>query len=107
MTGVVEKWLDSEVENFPARASGEELYEYMEKAALQALSDSRSEFVMAMTHWLRLRSEPKTMIAVEMIGKFKLSELSEDLEELLDDVAQGKVFKLYYDRPIKKALAMI
>jgi len=98
------KWLDSEVDSFPERASGEEFYEYFEKIAERAIEEDRNSFVDAMMQWLLLRAEPKTMIAVEMVGKYRVFELKEELEKLLSDVITGKVFKLFYERPIKRSL---
>jgi hypothetical protein len=107
MSSDVEKWLNGEVDNFPSRASGEDLYLHIEQIAKRALLESRSEFIAVVNKWLELRSEPKTMLAVELARKYKLSELSAELELLLKEVEQGKAFKPFYDRPIKKAIASI
>ena len=95
------------MDSFPSRASGEDLYEYMNKISIGLIKESREDFIMAMTNWLQLRSEPKTMLAVEIIGNNKLMELREDLEGLLDDVNKGNAFKPFYERPINRSLRMI
>lgn len=104
MTTNIEENLNNEVENFPSRASGEDLYEYINRAAIQYIQESRAEFIVVMMHWLQLRSEPKTMLAVDVAGNNRLDELRGALEELLEEVNKGKVFKPFYERPINKAL---
>ena len=106
-TNHLEQWLNSEVDDFPSRLSGEDLYEFVVRLSREISEDSREDFVIAMTNWLRLRSEPKTMLAVELIACHRLSELTTELEALLDDVSKGVAFKPFYDAPIKKTLAMI
>jgi hypothetical protein len=107
MVSNVEEQLNQEIDNFPSRASGEDLYEHINKISNRLIRDSREDFITAMAHWLQLRSEPKTMLAVTIIGENHLVELKEDLEELLDDVEKGKTFKPFYERPINKSLRMI
>ena len=99
--------LDAEVAGFPSRASGEQGYEYINKIAARYVKSERSNLVAALTSWLQLRSEPKTMIAVDIAGKLSLNELRIEIEKLLVDVEQGKVFLPFYARPIKAMLAMI
>lgn len=99
--------LDAEVAGFPSRASGEQLYEHINKIAARYVASERQELVSAVKRWLLLRSEPKTMLAVDIAGKLHLAELRPALEKLLADVEQGKAFKPFYVRPIKAALATI
>ncbi|WP_133719246.1 hypothetical protein [Methylocaldum gracile] len=99
--------LDAEVASFPSRASGEQLYAHISKIAARYVASERQEVISAVTEWLILRSEPKTMLAVDIAGKFRLAELRPVLEKLLVDVEQGKAFKPFYARPIKAVLAMI
>jgi len=99
--------LDAEVAGFPSRASGEQGYEYINKIAARYVASERQELIAALKKWLLLRSEPKTMIAVDIIGKQHLSELRSELQILLVDVEQGTAFKPFYARPIKAVLALI
>ncbi len=99
--------LNGEVAEFPSRASGEEGYEYINKIAGRYVTSERQKLVAALTSWLQLRSEPKTMIAVDVASKLHLNELRPEIEKLLVDVEQGKAFLPFYARPIKAALAMI
>ena len=107
MVSKIEELLNQEVEVFPSRASGEDLYEHINKISVRLIDESREDFIMVMIHWLELRSEPKTMLAVDIIGKNRLIELKEPLKDLLDDVNKGKAFKSFYERPIKKSLKKI
>lgn len=107
MTNNVLQILDAEVAGFPSRASGEQGYEYINKIAARYVTSERQKLVAALSTWLHLRSEPKTMIAVDVAGKLRLSELRSELEKLLVDVEQGKAFLPFYARPIKAALALI
>lgn len=99
--------LDFELEEFPDRASGEQLYEYIGKQAARYSKSDRSELVVALMEWLKLRSEPKTMIALDIAGNLRLSELRPEIEMLLRDVEQGKVFLPFYAKPIRAVLAVI
>lgn len=99
--------LNHEVDSFPARASGEDLYEHLGKVLAVAVNEDRQGAVAVMLRWLQLRSEPKTMLAVDLAGKYRVYELKDELESLLLDVLAGKVFKPFYERPIRKSLAMI
>lgn len=100
----MKKWLDSEIEDYPWRASGEELYEYIRKKVAPYVTEERNEVVEALREWIDLRKEPHTMIAVDLAAKFNISEVSSDIDLLLMDVKKGKVFKEFYERPIKDSL---
>lgn len=107
MNESLKETLDYAVENFPSRASGEDLYEYINKLAIKLILKSRPEFIVVMIHWIQLRSEPKTMLAVDIAGNNQLGELRGSIEELLKDVNEGKAFKPFYEKPITKALERI
>lgn len=107
MTNDLLQLLDDEVAGFPSRASGEQGYEYINKIAARYVQSERPMLVAALTEWLLLRSEPKTMLAVDIAGKLHLTELRPALEKLLVDVEQGKAFKPFYARPIKAVLAVV
>ena len=105
MTGEeVKDWLDAEVEQFPQRASGEDLYRYIVQRTKHAAESDRWALVSALTVWLGLRSEPKTMLAVEIISKHNVVELRSAVEQLLADVLDGEAFKAFYEQPIRSAL---
>jgi hypothetical protein len=107
MTNTLLQLLDAEVAGFPARASGEQGYEYINNIVARYAISERKKLVAALKEWLLLRSEPKTMLAVDIVGKQHLRELRPELKRLLADVEQGKAFKPFYARPIKKALSLI
>jgi hypothetical protein len=95
------------VANFPARASGEQLYDHISKIIAHYVQGERQMLIAALTQWLLLKSEPRTMIAVDIVGRFRLSELRSEIEKLLIEVEQGKAFMPFYARPIKVALALL
>ncbi len=97
-------WLEEELAVFPERASGEELYTYLFKRTIPLVELDRESFVTALSEWLNLRSEPRTMLAVEIATKHHLKELRDDIEKLLNDVEKGRAFKSYYNDPIRDAL---
>ena len=99
--------LNSEVTEFPTRASGEQLYEHIGNIAARYARTERSALVAALTNWLLLRLEPKTMIAIDIAGKLQLTELRPEIERLLIDIEQGRVFMPFYARPIKAVLTLI
>lgn len=98
---------DAEVAGFSNRAPGEQLYDHLNKIAARYVASEHHELVFAVREWLLLRSEPKTMLVVDIVAKLHLTELRSVLEKLLVDVEQGKAFKPFYSRPIRTALAMI
>ncbi len=100
----VRRWLDDEVDRFPERAAGEDLYRYIVQRTKQAAESDRSALTSALNDWLHLRSEPKTMLAVEIISKHHLIELRPEVEQLLADVRDGEAFKPFYEQPIRSAL---
>lgn len=99
--------LDAEVVGFPTKASGEQLYERIGKIAACYAKAERSELIAALADWLQLRSEPKTMIALDIAGKLQLTELRPQIERLLSDVEKGQAFMPFYARPIKAVLTRI
>lgn len=96
--------LNSEVATFPARASGEELYDYIGRLSARILSKNREGLAAAMIDWLELRSEPKTMLAVQIASDLRLAETRPALESFLNDVREGRVFLPYYAKPIEATL---
>jgi len=105
MTGAETRaWLEQEIAIFPERAPGEELYAYLIKRTASLVESDRCSLVKALAEWLKLRSEPRTMLAVEIAKTHHLAELRNDIEELLDDVRKGRAFKSFYQKPISDAL---
>ncbi len=105
MTGEqLREWLDEELNNYPERTSGEELYSFFIKQTEKYVKSNRRELIEALTYWLRLRTEPKTMLALDVAEKHNLTELREEIENLLRDVENGIAFKPYYGQFITKAL---
>ena len=103
----MENYLNRIIEEFPSRASGEDLYEHLRKVSKPLVEKSREDFSTAMMKWLALRSEPKTMLAVELIGIYQLSELDRELEILRKEISEGLVFKSFYVKEIDKIRSLI
>mgnify|MGYP003392833049 CR=1 FL=1 len=99
--------LNSEVAAFPERASGEELYDYVGRVAARFAAAERESLAEAVVTWLKLRSEPKTMLAVQIASDLRLIEVRPDVQSLLNDVHAGRAFIPYYARPIEAALKNI
>lgn len=107
-TPLVLNWLEGELRSFPTRASGEELYRFflgITKPIIESDDPSdRNDLVEGLKIWINLRSEPRTMLAVEIVSVYDLKELQLNLEQLLNDVKRGMAFSHFYERPILKAL---
>ena len=100
-------WLESELKGFQERAGGEELYRFFVSITRKPLStdaEDRQAIVDALHEWLGMRTEPRTMLAVEIAAAHGLSELRSDIGVLLDDVKAGKAFLPFYSQNIEKAL---
>jgi len=108
MTGEeIRAWLDDEIARFSERSSGEELYAYLARRTARVAQTDRRSLVEALSTWLKLRSEPRTMLAVDLAAKHRLSELRGEITDLLDDVREGEAFRPFYDRPILEALEQL
>ena len=108
MTGEeMRDWLENELANFPERASGEELYAHIARRTSHVAETYRGALVEALSGWLKLRSEPRTMLAVDLAAKHRLHELRGEVVDLLDDVRAGVAFKPFYDRFIQEALEQL
>jgi hypothetical protein len=103
------QWLEGELQGFPSRADGAELYRFFIRIVRQPLEnvEERPLLIDALRHWLSLRSEPRTMLAVEIASVFQLSELRVNIEGLLEDIKSGKSFQPFYARGVLAALQQI
>lgn len=102
------QWLESELANFPERASGEDLHKFFVQITKRIIRSpdptDRSDLASALREWLKLRSEPRTMLAVDIAASHSLFELKADIESLLADVGSGKAFWPYYQDNIQRYL---
>lgn len=105
MTGVeVRKWLDDELANYPDRTPGQELRAYLVLRTRPLVDTDRASLVEALSAWLQLREEPRTMLALRIAAEHRLVELHGAVADLLDDVRAGEAFLPYYERWILEAL---
>lgn len=102
------RWLEGELANFPERASGEDLHRFFVEITERIVRSSdltdRTDLVGALREWLKLRSEPRTMLALDVAASYSLSELKPDIEELLREVRGGKTLWPYYQDNIIRSL---
>ncbi len=108
MTGEeIRRWLDDELANYPERASGQELRGYLVRRTAPLVASDRAALVEALSAWLQLREEPRTMLAMRIGAEHRLSELHRAVEDLLEDVRSGEAFLRYYERWIVEALEQL
>jgi len=99
--------LNDEMAGYPQRASGEDGYRFINKIAKNYLESDKEELINALLIWMRERSEPNTMVAVDIAKNLKLTELGMELNMLLKDIENGKCFKYFYANPVKNAIKSI
>ncbi len=77
----------------PAPDSGEETYRYLREHTERLLAQEpeiRAVFIEALRTWLALRKEPESMSAAKLAAGLKLTELREDLHQLLVQIEGGQ-----------------
>jgi hypothetical protein len=84
--------------------SGEYLEEHIIEVVRGLINTDRKALISIFQDWLNLRKDPETMLAVNIAKKFKLRELNEGIQQLLDDINDKKVFLPYYGSIIQKTL---
>lgn len=97
------EWLESEVQGYPERATGNECADYVVQLAGRIVESDRSELVEAMRGWI-IQREKRTLLAVRIAVEYKLLELKPDVERLLKDVRSRKAFSPYYQEFLVPAL---
>jgi hypothetical protein len=99
--------LEGLVGSHPDRTSGEDLYAFVRGCSKPLIERDRDAFLGAMRVWLSLRSEPRTMLAIDLAAEYFLWELRPEVEALLAEVEAGNAFLPHYAEPIGNALAVI
>lgn len=99
--------LEGELREYPARAPAPDLYAHLLRIAQRLAITDRPELISALQTWVEARSQPRTMIAVDLVEKMALVDLRTDLEQLRADVIEGRAFLPYYVRWIDEALAKL
>ena len=97
-------WIEKEADMYPSRATGNEANDWLARRIVWLIESHRAELVSAFSSWIKLRDEFRTMFAVDMAEKYHLTELSEDIKDLLNDVKNRKAFLPYYAEPITDVL---
>jgi hypothetical protein len=96
--------LEGELNSFPERASPADFHRHLVAVLGRLCSENRPQVVGALSTWLQSRSDPRTLTAVNLIGKLGLTELRTDLEALLTDIRSGAAFLPYYAQWVEIAL---
>lgn len=99
--------LEGELDAFPVRAPAPDLYRHMLGVAERIALAQRPALAAALRTWIAARTEPRTMIAVNLVQELAMSELQPDLEQLRDDIRKRKAFLPYYTRWVDEALAKL
>jgi hypothetical protein len=91
-----------------AEKSGEYLYDHVATVARHALATGqREDLLNILQEWIARRSEPETMLAVDLVRELRLAELVRQLRELHAEIQAGKCFLPCYNEWTTRALAAI
>ena len=96
--------LEAELRGHPDRDSAVDLYRHVLDLARRIQANDRAGLVGALDAWLKQRSEPRTMIAVDVAGRLSLAELRDVLDQLLEEVCAGRAFLPHYAQWIDEAI---
>jgi len=107
MESKIKDWLESQIENFPERASGEDFFKFMIRQAGKVYETQRADLIDTLREWLQVRTSPRTPLAVDIASFYNLHELIPDIVDLRNAVRRGEAFKPYYENTITKALEKI
>ncbi len=102
----IQDWLESEVEGYPQRATGNECEDFVVRIAGRLLPSDRGTLIEAMREWITQRGN-RTLLAVRIASEHRLIELKPEIESLLESVRAGKAFQRYYEEFITPALRSI
>jgi hypothetical protein len=84
--------------------SGEYLDDHVLLYARRFLHTDRLGLIDALSKWVSLKNEPRTMLAIRAAKELDLRELRRVIETLRQEVAAGKVFPKFYLRDIDEVL---
>lgn len=90
------EWLDHEIDCFPNRTTKAALYKHFIDLSKLAIREDRTRFIDILSQWLQLQSEPKTMLALHISQKYKLSELDKELKKFLPVATNSKLYQHLY-----------
>lgn len=89
-----------------AKNSGEYLRECVQAKARWLLGGGeRQALIGALRLWIEDRSEPRTMLAVAVVGTLALTELKPELVSLRADLDSGRCFMRFYIQHVDAALS--
>jgi hypothetical protein len=99
--------LETDITDPGAVKSGEYLREHVFRHAKTLVSEDRPSLIAALETWLADRSEPRTMLAVDVAGELRLRELASQLQVLRREITESHVFPAWYVRQVDRALSGI
>jgi len=103
----IEKTFEADFTNPGSIKSGEYLAEHVLNRAKELIHNDRLGLVEVLRSWILQRSEPRTMLAVNITGELRLFELKEEVDALRVAVKNGECFLPFYIRQIENALNSI
>lgn len=79
-------------------------YDHIMNRSEELIQDHEQELISLMRDWLTLRDRPQTPLAIRVAERLCLAELGPDLEELNNDVMNGKCFYSFYHHVLEEVL---
>ena len=87
--------------------SGEYLDDHILLYAREFLHTDRIGLIDALSKWVKMKNEPRTMLAIRAAKELNLRELRRVIETLRHEVATGKVFPKFYLRDVDETLSSL
>ncbi len=98
---------ETDLTNPGSLKSGEFLEDRIRERAARLIPGDRAGVVDAFRDWIARRSEPFTMLAVDVARMESLTELEPEVEGLQRDIAAGLCFRPHYVRRVDAALVVL
>jgi hypothetical protein len=99
--------LETDMNDPGSLKSGEYLESHILLHAKQFLRTDRLGLIDALSEWISLKSEPRTMLAIRAAQELDLKEMRQIIESLRKEVAVGRVFPRFYLRDIDDVLSSL
>lgn len=103
----IETAFETDFANPGSMKSGEYLSEQLRARSKKFIDRNKLELAEVLISWVQQRTEPKTMLAVEIAGELKLTELTAELNLLRDSIEKGECFFPFYLKRVDEALNSI
>jgi hypothetical protein len=90
-----------------SQKDGNSLYYLILKRTKRLIIGDRLGVLNALRYWFSLRSDPFTLIAVNLVQDLQITELKPELKKLRKEIESGKAFLPYYNEWVERALKAI